>query len=248
MDGFFYSDRDALTRGTAEVVLNRVFADFGPIQSVVDVGCGVGTWLSVARNLGAERLLGIESPSFDDKALLEIREDEFVTFDLSGDWTIKDRFELGICLEVGEHLPEGSSLRLVDNLSSVCEVILFSAGVPGQGGFEHINEQWPIYWQNKFEARGLEALDCVRPFIWYDNKLPWWYRQNIYLYVKPDRASAYYSGLSNDPARRRRPIIGSDLRPRSAAKSPPDPVKDAIDDLYRSMRRLAGKARRKLSV
>src|SRR5437016_4651483 len=148
MEGFFYTERDAITRKTAEAVLERVFAEFGPIGSAIDVGCGVGTWLSIARRFGAERVLGIEGPQLGDTSVLKISTDELRIFDLAGEWRIGEQYDLGICLEVGEHLPEQSSRRLVENLAAACKLVLFSAGVPGQGGFGHINEQWPIYWQD----------------------------------------------------------------------------------------------------
>jgi hypothetical protein len=63
---------------------------------------------------------------------------------------------------------------------------LFGAAVPGQGGWSHINEQWPEYWAAKFRARGLVAADCIRPRFWEDPQVDYWYPQNTVLYIQRD--------------------------------------------------------------
>ena len=66
MDGFangypagFYADQRSGSLRSARAILPIVFEAVQP-QSVVDVGCGVGTWLRPARALGAQRTVGIE--------------------------------------------------------------------------------------------------------------------------------------------------------------------------------------------
>jgi hypothetical protein len=46
---------------SANEVLPVVFEVVSP-RSVVDVGCWLGTWLKVARELGVDDLLGIDAP------------------------------------------------------------------------------------------------------------------------------------------------------------------------------------------
>src|SRR5262249_48369160 len=50
--------------GAAHVVLPAVFTAVAP-RSIVDVGCGLGSWLKVGQELGAERLLGLDGPWVD---------------------------------------------------------------------------------------------------------------------------------------------------------------------------------------
>jgi hypothetical protein len=49
-------------------------------------------------------------------------------------------FDLTLCLEVGEHLPQNAANILIESLCALSEVIVFSAAIPGQGGQRHINE------------------------------------------------------------------------------------------------------------
>jgi 2-polyprenyl-3-methyl-5-hydroxy-6-metoxy-1,4-benzoquinol methylase len=54
-----YKRRDIETRYSAEVIVPLVLKAV-PANSVVDVGCGVGTWLSVFKEFGVKEILGIE--------------------------------------------------------------------------------------------------------------------------------------------------------------------------------------------
>jgi hypothetical protein len=69
-------------------------------------------------------------------------------------------------------------------LTEAAPVILFSAALPGQGGTHHVNERWPGYWRDWFAGRGFVRLDPIRPRVWRDRRVEWWYQQNVYLFVK----------------------------------------------------------------
>ena len=92
-------------------------------------------------------------------------------------------------LEVAEHLPPDSADALVESLTRLAPFVLFSAAIPLQGGWHHINEQWPEYWAEKFLARGFVAVDCFRPRIWTDDRVQRYYRQNLLLLVRKDHIS-----------------------------------------------------------
>jgi len=87
-------------------------------------------------------------------------------------------------LEVAEHLPEDKADLFVSVLVAHAEKIVFSAAIPSQGGQNHLNEQWPEYWQKKFEKHGYYFHDTIRPLIWNNAAIDWWYRQNMFLVTK----------------------------------------------------------------
>jgi hypothetical protein len=62
--------------------------------------------------------------------------------------------------------------------------VLFSAAIPGQGGNNHVNEQWQSYWADRFAAHGYGPRDIVRPAVRDDRSVAYWYRQNAVLYSK----------------------------------------------------------------
>jgi hypothetical protein len=182
----FYKDRHRKTLYSARTILGIVREMLPEIRSAVDMGCGVGTWLSVLKEGGATDIRGIDGP-WVVREYLEIPEECFTEHDLSSTITLDTTFDLAISLEVAEHLPAVSARGFVESLTGFSDFILFSAATPHQIGIGHINEQWPNYWISLFEERGYAAVDIVRKRIWNDESIPSWYRQNILLFVKRER-------------------------------------------------------------
>jgi hypothetical protein len=75
----------------------------------------------------------------------------------------------------------------VEDLTRHGSLVMFSAAIPSQGGENHLNEQWPSYWADLFAAKGYVAVDCLRRRIWDDERVAFWYAQNLVLYVTPER-------------------------------------------------------------
>jgi SAM-dependent methyltransferase len=153
--------------------------------SVVDLGCGLGTWLSVFAELGVEDVLGIDG-EYVDRSALAIPADRFLARDLTRPLELPRTFDLAVSLEVAEHLPPDAAQTLVDSLTRHAPAVLFSAAIPGQDGVDHVNTQWPSYWRGLFLPRGYRAVDCIRPRIWDDEDVEFWYRQNLLLFVRSD--------------------------------------------------------------
>ena len=149
-------------------------------KSLLDVGCGVGTWLSCAAQNGIDDFWGIDGVDISPKQLL-FPHKKFKLVDRQKPVDLGRRFDLVICLEVAEHLSEGSSDILIDTLVRHSDKIIFSAACPGQVGQNHINCQWPSWCQEKFNQRGFECNDAVRWAIWNENTIEPWYRQNIFI-------------------------------------------------------------------
>jgi SAM-dependent methyltransferase len=175
----FYAWQRIGSHRSARRILPIVFDAVKP-RSVVDVGCGVGTWLDVARDLGASTV-GYEGdwvkslpPTYPG---LEIR-----AADLEQPLRAGGTFDLAISMEVAEHLSPTRAESFVADLVALAPHVLFSAAVPGQGGNNHINEQWQSYWAERFAAHGYGPRDIVRPAVRDDGSVAYWYRQNAVLY------------------------------------------------------------------
>ncbi|WP_223280894.1 class I SAM-dependent methyltransferase [Streptomyces antnestii] len=185
---FYAATQDGSVR-SAERVLPSVMDLVRP-SSLVDIGCGSGAWLSVAKGLGIDRLVGIDGEWVSKDALL-IPEESFRKWDLSRALPQgSPRFDLAMSVEVAEHLDPGRADSFVADLCALSDVVLFSAAVPGQTGSDHRNEQWPMYWRDRFQQHGYELIDCLRTRMWADEEVEPWYAQNSYLYVSADRLAA----------------------------------------------------------
>jgi SAM-dependent methyltransferase len=180
-DNFFdYHLQDSIN--SAEEILPLVL-DFINPKSVIDVGCGVGTWLTIWKKYGVTDVLGVDGEYVDKNALL-IPTNEFVARNLDLGYKSDRKYNLATCLEVAEHIHASAAEQLVNCLCDLSDVVLFSAAVPGQEGTLHVNEQYPTYWLKYFEKNGFVPVDCFRKLIWSNPRVSVWYRQNLLLYVR----------------------------------------------------------------
>ena len=184
----FYEQQIDGSIRSARRVLPHVIDIVSP-KSIVDVGCGVGTWLAAARELGIEDVLGVDG-AYVDRRMLRIPQECFHVADLTQPLSIGRTFDVALCLEVGEHLPMHAADQLVSSLTRLAPAVLYSAAIPRQGGENHINEQWQTWWVERFRCHGYFAVDCIRPRIWNDNQVEWWYVQNTLLMVNEDTLRA----------------------------------------------------------
>lgn len=148
--------------------------------SVLDVGCGTGTWLRAALDLGVTEIQGIEGVEIPADQL-HVPADCIGNKDLTTDWDLGRRFDLLLCFEVAEHLDESHALALISALTRHSDCIAFSAACPGQPGQHHVNCQWPAYWQQLFNRCGYVCEDAIRWRIWNVADIEPWYRQNMFL-------------------------------------------------------------------
>ena len=159
-------------------------------RSVVDVGCGVGTWLRVFQECGIQDFLGVDG-DYVNRRLLEFPGERFLAHDLNRSLKLDRRFDLVVSLEVAEHLPPESAETFVRTLTSLGPVVMFSAAIPFQNGNNHLNEQWPDYWAEQFRRRGYATVDCIRRLVWSDDEVEPWYAQNTLVFVDESKLADY---------------------------------------------------------
>jgi SAM-dependent methyltransferase len=179
----FYRTHVDGSADSAAIVVPLVLS-FLRVNSVIDVGCGVGPWAAAFRANGVPEVLGVDG-DYVDRSLLRIPSDLFVARDLTKPLGFDRTFDLAVCLEVAEHLPESRAVSLVADLTALAPCVLFSAAVPGVGGTNHINEQFLPYWVALFQTHGYEGIDPIRPLILGNPAVEWWYQQNIVMFAAP---------------------------------------------------------------
>jgi hypothetical protein len=191
-DEKFFEQMDNWAVQSAAVIAPLVHGWLRP-RSILDVGGGRGGWSAAFAHVGVEDYLCVDG-GYVDRSSLRIPTERFREADLSRPFHLGRRYDLALCLEVGEHLPESSADQLVSSLVQHADAVLFSAAAPLQGGTSHVNEQWPAYWASKFDNSGFACFDCVRWKVWDNPSVAWWYRQNTVLFLNP-------SGVARLPTR-----------------------------------------------
>jgi SAM-dependent methyltransferase len=175
-----------------------------PGMKVIDVGCGPGIYLLPFIERGA-KVLGIDACLDGGKVLPE---GCFQRVDLRFPFVPEEKFNLAICLEVGEHLERHWSERLVDTLSDCADIIVFSAAVPGQGGTYHVNEQPHEFWLEMFKERHNFVVhplqDEMREFLSQfepqraTGEVSGWLIDNTFILIKEEALLASLDGDQND--------------------------------------------------
>ena len=231
----------------------RLLRQCYPFQSVTDVGCGRGTWLLAALELGADDVLGVDGSWNHQDQMIDPRI-HFQATDLdapAGNW-LKKRADLAISMEVAEHLRPTSSQNFVKALTGISDVVLFSAAFLRQGGENHINERRHSEWAAMFRAQGYVPVDFFRPVLWADQSIEICYRQNAFLYVKESGdaiksiLSASRAGLVND-------CFMDCIHPelflsKTRKKTPVERIRNLIPNLIKSLRKRTRRAMLKFRV
>ena len=116
-------------------------------ETVLDIGCGPGTYVYALRNLGVnasgldidERV--IDKEHLKHQSLLDITD---------------EKAELVMCIEVAEHIDSEFEDQVVKKVvSTVGKTLIWTAAVPGQGGIGHINCKNKEEWSEKIIKAGL---------------------------------------------------------------------------------------------
>jgi len=183
----FFQEYEHGSLSSAKRILPIVFALLNP-HSMVDVGCGVGTWARAAMDLDVTDVVGIDG-DYIDTATLHIPPERFLKRDLNQPLQLSRRFDLAVSLEVAEHLAGDLAKPFVDELTKLAPAVLFSAAIPHQDGNHHVNERWPSYWAGLFGQFGFSPFDVVRPQVWRDQEVEPWYAENVILYLSQELAA-----------------------------------------------------------
>jgi len=177
-----HGDKTSSSAAAVVGILSKSFQ----IGSVLDIGCGDGRWLSAFKENGARVTRGVDGPWTDQSRLL-IDQSDFTVHNLEKPLSMDCHFDLAMSLEVAEHVAEEFSDQFVKNITAHADLVLFGAAIPYQGGFRHVNEQWPSYWAEKFARHGFRCFDLVRPLIWTRDDVFFWYKQNCLVYIREGR-------------------------------------------------------------
>jgi SAM-dependent methyltransferase len=183
---YYAKRRDDPWRSDARRVSEAIKEYFRP-NSVIDFGCAIGTHLEPFYESGAT-IHGVEgNPVAFEHAV--VPEEYLEHHDLREPYEPDQIYDLVLCFEVAEHLPERFDDVFVDTLAESGDIVVMTAAPPGQGGTHHINEQNRDYWYEKFQSRGLEhdheAVADLRECIEVDKTT--WITPNLMVFRQSDQ-------------------------------------------------------------
>jgi SAM-dependent methyltransferase len=161
-----------------EIVLAYKLYNLWKPTSVIDVGCGIGSYIAGFRDCDPlMSVCGLEigarhATEFADESINETIIEADVGSDLTN-WP--QTYDLVLCIEVAEHLEEQYANQLCRNLKHFGNNrILLTAATPGQKGRGHINCQPHDYWIDRMEGDGWlydkNEVNAVRE-VWSDDPL-----------------------------------------------------------------------------
>lgn len=161
-----------------EPLANALVEMFGDVQSVLDVGCGLGLYLKpfAAIDKIAD---GIEPLFQTNENGINIIQADIIR----GNLVIGD-YDVVFCLEVLEHIPRNDHDVVIDFLCTHAKkYVVFSGAVPNQGGSGHIAERPAWEWQNEFTRRTM-VIDPKRTASLRDAAKYFWFRNNVLVISK----------------------------------------------------------------
>jgi glycosyltransferase involved in cell wall biosynthesis len=147
--------------------------------SVLDIGCGPGTYVYALRNIGIdakgldidERVYGKEHLKYQS------------LFDITD-----EKADTTICFEVAEHIEKEREDEVIKKIVSTVEkTLIFTAAAIGQGGIGHINCKNKEDWAEKITKAGLvrnyEKENQLIEFVQQGYHMGW-FRNNVLYFQK----------------------------------------------------------------
>lgn len=124
-------------------------------KHVIDLGCGLATYLRYLHDVGFTDLTGVEGTQLNTFEFGNI-----IVHDLSKPIHQIKKGNV-ICLEVGEHVPNDFEDVVISNICNSCAddgKIIMSWAVPSQDGIGHVNCQHNIYIVDKMQKKGFKLI------------------------------------------------------------------------------------------
>jgi len=128
--------------GALQLLIDRL-----GVQSFLDIGCGPGGMVALARSKGL-RALGIDGdPSVRARGIL------IHDFSRGPEELVREQFDLGWCVEFVEHVEESFVENYLATIEK-CSALLLTAAPPGTPGHHHVNCREAPYWIAMMKTRG----------------------------------------------------------------------------------------------
>lgn len=164
------------------ILAGAIGMQFKP-ERVADIGCGSGLYCRLFRDgFKWEVVDGYDGTS--DIMSLGVY-DNIIEADLTKKVDVKEKYDLVICLEVGEHIPPEYEEVLMDNLSSFSsKYLVISWALPGQKSASgHVNCKTNEYVIERFNEKGFKFNKKVSNFL-RENSYFGFFKETLMVFVR----------------------------------------------------------------
>ena len=118
----YFQRRKNVSLNSAKITIEKL-ANFVRLSSVVDFGCGTGTWLAACQNAGATKILGFDHYAKESELLIQRK--YFHRKSVADEIDLEEKYDLAISLEAAEHVEQIYADTIIKNLTNASDVILF---------------------------------------------------------------------------------------------------------------------------
>lgn len=178
-DSVFFNKRKGWTKW--QRLFGKALVESFKIDSLIDFGCGTGSFIGGALEGGALEVMGIDIGG--SEFITEYCPEEvaaYISYGNVGKMIEAGKWDCVLSIEVAEHLLPSEADIFVDNLVRAARGLIIMTASP-KGGFYHLNPQPKRYWIEKFLDRGyLYSEDKLQKLI--DIWKPIKYRLIGYIY------------------------------------------------------------------
>lgn len=172
-------------------IANAITEQYAP-KSVIEIGCGNGelSKLLSRKGVAVTAIDGYSAPDFSEDNSVKFYKVDLNDANAVKNFftSVKQKFDIAICMEVAEHLKPEVSEQLIESMTAVSDIVIFSAAVSEQGGDGHINCQNRLFWHKLFEKNHFFLRDTVRAKIRKNPKVGRWYALNTLDYTRINNA------------------------------------------------------------
>lgn len=165
-----------------------ICALLGIPNKMLDVGCGTGAMVAVARKMGTEAF-GVDMHKHINASWI-FQHDLTKPFSMA-EKNLPSQVPLVVSIEVAEHIPKTKHDVFCDTIANhlmIGGVLVFTSAVPGQGGEEHIGIEHPLYWRTKFHNRGIgyrPDMTAALAMLWSNIESPlMWLPPNLQVFKR----------------------------------------------------------------
>lgn len=171
---------------------HAILDNYAYIHSMADFGCGIGSYLEAAFNVGLQNIRGYDIGGKHAAKYTPDHIKRFVKYlDCTKPIKLFREYDLVISFETAEHIEPSGTDIFVDNLVKAMAhsgILMFTGAPEEQEGCGHINGRPKEFWQQQFENRGLifnNYLTSVLNAHWPDFNVPKYILDNLLVYTKP---------------------------------------------------------------